>query len=153
GTPDLLAEAARRSFQAKAALVARDFREEKGRRELLNLGHTYGHVAETQANISHGRAVALGLAVAVELSRSLAGLAEAEAERITAVAEGLGGPWPPQPPAAEVRRLLKADKKIRGGALRFIALAAPGRPRLLEVTADDILEAAARVFRYGRRSR
>jgi 3-dehydroquinate synthetase len=57
GDPDLLAEMVWRSFTAKAALVARDFREEKGFRDVLNLGHTYGHVVEAQTGLSHGRAV------------------------------------------------------------------------------------------------
>gem|GEM_PF-1671331 len=143
GDQDLLAEAARRSFTAKAALVARDFREEKGLRDILNLGHTYGHVAEAYAGLSHGRAVALGLSVAAELSRSLAGFPDEEAARVKSVAARLGGPWPPPVPADEARRLLRADKKIRGGRLRFVALAAVERPVLAEVSADDILEAAA----------
>ena len=144
GDQELLAEASRRSFQAKAALVARDFREEKGLREVLNLGHTYGHVVEAQTGLSHGRAVALGLAVAAELSRDLAGFKEAE--RLKTVARRLGGPWPPPVPEAEARRLLRADKKIRGGRLRFVALAEVERPVILEVAADDILSAAERAL-------
>jgi len=145
GDRELLAETARRSFQAKAALVARDFREEKGLREVLNLGHTFGHVAEAHFGLNHGRAVALGLAVAAELSRTRAGLPASEAARIKAVSRRLGGPWPPPVPEAEARRLLRADKKIRSGRLRFVALAEVERPVLMEVSADEILEAAARV--------
>ncbi|MDR2934857.1 MAG: 3-dehydroquinate synthase [Candidatus Adiutrix sp.] len=143
GDQDLLAETARRSFQAKAALVARDFREEKGLREVLNLGHTYGHVAEAHAGLNHGRAVALGLSVAAELSRGRAGLPASEAARIQAVSGRLGGPWPPPVPEAAARRLLQADKKIRGGRLRFVALAEVERPVIMEVSADEILNAAA----------
>jgi 3-dehydroquinate synthetase len=146
GNQALLAETVRRSFKAKAALVARDFREEKGVREILNLGHTYGHVAEVRAGLSHGRAVALGLAVAAELSRELAGFPAGEAARIKDAAERLGGPWPPPVPAEEARLLLRADKKIRGGRLRFVALAAVERPIIMEVSADDILKAAKRAI-------
>ena len=146
GNQELLAEAARRSFQAKAALVAQDFREEKGLREVLNLGHTYGHAAEAHIGLSHGRAVALGLAVAAELSRDLAGFPADEAARLKKVCLRLGGPWPPPVPEGEARRLFKADKKIRNGRLRFVALAAVERPIIMEVSADDILNAAARVI-------
>jgi len=146
GDQELLAETARRSFRAKAALVARDFREEKGLREVLNLGHTYGHAAEAHLGLNHGRAVALGLAVAAELSRARAGFPAAEAAKIKAVAERLGGPWPPPVPEAEARRLLRADKKIRAGRLRFVALAAVERPVIMEVSADEILDAATRVL-------
>ena len=146
GDLELLAEAAQRSFQAKATLVARDFREEKGLRDVLNLGHTYGHVAEAHTGLSHGRAVTLGLAVAAELSRALAGFPANEAARLKEVSLRLGGPWPPPVPEAEARRLLKADKKIRGGHLRFVALAEVERPVIVEVSADDILSAAARAL-------
>jgi 3-dehydroquinate synthetase len=146
GNQELLAEAARRSFSAKAALVARDFREEKGLREILNLGHTYGHVAEAHAGLAHGRAVALGLAVAAELSRDRAGFPAKEAARLKAVASRLGGPWPPPVPEDAARRLLSADKKIRNGQIRFVALAEVERPVVLEVSADEILNAAARVL-------
>jgi 3-dehydroquinate synthetase len=90
--------------------------------------------------------VALGLAVAAELSRARTGFPAEEAERLKAVAFRLGGPWPPLIPEAAARRLLRADKKIRGGRLRFVALAAVERPVIVEVSPEEILEAAARVL-------
>jgi 3-dehydroquinate synthase len=157
GDLTLLAEVAARSYTAKARLVARDFREEQGIRDVLNLGHTYGHVVESfygnsalhsVANnhgpaLSHGRAVAVGLAVAAELSRPKLG--DAKADRVIRTARALGGPWPDLPPEETARALLMADKKIRGGALRFILLDDFEKPRLAEIEADEILKAARRL--------
>jgi 3-dehydroquinate synthase len=56
----------------KARIVAEDERETGGRRALLNLGHTFGHALEAETGLSdrllHGEAVAIGLALAYDLS-------------------------------------------------------------------------------------
>lgn len=147
GESDRLGEVIRRSYLAKAALVELDFREEKGIRDVLNLGHTYGHVLESYyaPELSHGRAVAFGLAVAADLSCRLGSLSENEAARVIETAGQLGRPWPDLPPDKLARDLLRADKKIRGDKLRFVILEALGRPRLIEVAADDILRSARSV--------
>jgi 3-dehydroquinate synthetase len=88
--------------------------------------------------------------VAAELSQTLAGLPKGEAARLTRVALRLGGPWPPPVPEAEARRLLQAEKKSRRGKLRVVLLAAVERPVLMEVSADDILNAAAEIYAKGR---
>jgi 3-dehydroquinate synthetase len=132
--------------------VARDFREELGMRDVLNLGHTYGHVVESHhgPSVSHGRAVALGLAVALQYSRDRHGFPPDAAEAAASVClELAGGEFPEAPPEVEVRRLLAFDKKIRGGSLKFVALSAPGRPVVDRIGPDEILAAAAKVGRRG----
>ncbi len=146
GDPALLAEVVRRSMAAKAALVARDFREERGLREVLNLGHTYGHALESHyaPRLSHGLAVAVGLAVAARLSAARRMMAGREAERIIGTVRRLTapGPWPEPPPEDRILALLLADKKIRNGRLRVVALEGAGRPRILEITPEALIEAA-----------
>ena len=60
GNPDKLAEAVRVSRQAKADIVASD-EKETGQRALLNLGHTFAHALEAEAEydgrLLHGEAV------------------------------------------------------------------------------------------------
>lgn len=149
GDLKLLAEVAERSCQAKAALAAQDFREEKGVRDVLNLGHTYGHVVESfyaAEGFSHGRAVAVGLAVTAELSR--AKLGDSKADRVIESSRRFGclEKWPELPPDDAARALLKSDKKIRGGKLRFILLDDFQKARLTEIEAETILLAARRVM-------
>src|SRR3546814_12989564 len=61
-----------KSVKAKAGIVADDERETSGRRALLNLGHTFGHALEAETGFSdtltHGEAVAAGMALAFRFS-------------------------------------------------------------------------------------
>ncbi|GHT50319.1 3-dehydroquinate synthase [Spirochaetia bacterium] len=58
----------------KAKLVLADPKETKGKRALLNLGHTFGHALESfygLGNITHGEAVAWGIICACKLGVEL----------------------------------------------------------------------------------
>ncbi|HEY8564341.1 MAG TPA: 3-dehydroquinate synthase [Beijerinckiaceae bacterium] len=118
------------SCRAKAAVVARDEREE-GDRALLNLGHTFAHALERvtgydAARLVHGEAVAIGLALAFRFSTTLGLCPGQDAERVaghlatvglpTALAAVPGG-------CGSVEALLDAmaqDKKVKAGRLTFI---------------------------------
>ena len=102
---------------------------ERGRRALLNLGHTFGHGIEAWSNfaIKHGQAVSLGMVCAMRLAQSM-GLCSGElVEEVTDVLARAG--LPVSLPAVDVDavwRLMQSDKKKRSGRLRFILLRAPG---------------------------
>ena len=72
--PDALAYAVRRSVEMKAEIVVRD-ETEQGDRALLNLGHTFCHALEAATGYSdrllHGEGVAIGCALAFELSSQM----------------------------------------------------------------------------------
>jgi len=80
-----LQKAIKRSCEIKAEIVGRD-EKEQGERALLNFGHTFGHVFETETNYSdeifHGEAVALGMVMAAKMSQNFAMISEAEFVRI-----------------------------------------------------------------------
>ncbi len=123
------------SVRMKAQIVAQDERETRGRRALLNLGHTFGHALEAETGFSdkllHGEAVALGMVLAARYSARLGHLAMAQAERITAALDAAGLP-------SEIAALgltcdgnrlaahMLHDKKMAGGTLPFILLRAIG---------------------------
>ena len=72
-----------KTIQIKADVVSRD-ETEQGVRKFLNLGHTFGHAIELYGNYkeySHGEAVALGMIMAVNLSRSKLGLNKNKAQK------------------------------------------------------------------------
>lgn len=132
-----VAYAVRRSCELKAEIVARDERE-SGPRALLNFGHTFGHAIEAALGYGvwlHGEAVAAGMAMAAELSVRLGMLSAAERERLRRLLERAGLPC--TVPAIGPERLLapmRADKKVRQGALRFVLLRAAGSA----VIRDDV---------------
>jgi 3-dehydroquinate synthase len=132
----------------KAGIVSRDEREERGERQLLNLGHTLGHAMEAAGGFrlySHGEAVGLGLRAALWLSRRLTGLGEAEEERgmellsAAGLPERLAGVDP-----EETVALVARDKKAAAGKAPFVLLEALGRPvRGVDVPQDLLRETVA----------
>ncbi|MDP6786764.1 MAG: 3-dehydroquinate synthase [Rhodospirillales bacterium] len=116
--------AVRASCAAKAAIVADDERE-SGRRQLLNLGHTFGHALEAQTGFSdallHGEAVAIGMVLAFDLSVRLGLCPPGDARRarrhlaergLPVSLTGLAGPdWT----ADGLFSHMLHDKKARGG--------------------------------------
>src|SRR5262249_49400090 len=71
GDSGAMVHAVAHSCRMKADIVSRDERE-TGERALLNLGHTFGHALEAATGYSdrllHGEAVAIGMALAFQLS-------------------------------------------------------------------------------------
>jgi len=110
------------SLRIKAMVVAED-RLEAGRREILNLGHTFGHAIEQVTNYrtSHGDAVGIGLRAAGLLALRTGRFSPEEHMRVLSLLALLRLPL--VAPSANVGALLDAmanDKKTRAGTLRFV---------------------------------
>ncbi len=122
-------EAVRRSVQMKADIVARD-ETEQGDRALLNLGHTFCHALEAATGYSdrllHGEGVAIGCALAFELSVRLGLCPQETPGRVRAHLRDMGtkvdmADIPGELPDAEgLLQLMGQDKKVVAGKLRFI---------------------------------
>lgn len=121
--------AVRRSVEMKAEIVVRD-ETEQGDRALLNLGHTFCHALETATGYSdrllHGEGVAIGCALAFELSARLGLCAQEDPSRVRAHLAEMGTKRdlrdiPGDLPSAEdLLTLMGQDKKVLDGQLRFI---------------------------------
>ncbi len=117
------------SCRAKAAVVAADERETGDIRALLNLGHTFGHAFEAEAGFSdallHGEGVALGMALAFDLSAARGLCPAADALRVRAHLVAAGFELSPvrlglAAPAARLLHHMRQDKKMKAGTLPFI---------------------------------
>lgn len=133
-----------RSVRCKASVVAADEREE-GVREVLNYGHTAGHGIEAASGyrVSHGRAVAWGMRVAIAISVRL-GLCEPElaAEQDSLLARhNLPGPLPDVSVEA-VLRSSESDKKSRAGERRWVLLRGRGRAEPGHAVPEPVAAAA-----------
>lgn len=137
------------AIEAKMKIVARDPREKSGIRQLLNLGHTFGHVIEAQLRWSHGRAVAQGLFFALEVGEAMGLTREKEFERAQALLAGVGlHPEHPKRPlkANVVKSLLAKDKKRDAkGAVTFVFLRKIGRPERKNVPIERLVSEARRL--------
>lgn len=143
GDMALRQRAVKRSVEMKAGIVSRDETEE-GERALLNLGHTFCHALEKATGYSsrllHGEGVAIGCALAFELSQRL-GLCSQEApSRVRAHLRAMGmkvdiSDIPGDlPDAAGLLALMGQDKKVVDGKLRFILARGIGQA----FVADDV---------------
>jgi 3-dehydroquinate synthase len=114
---EIVAEA----IKVKTMIVADD-RQEAGIRELLNLGHTFGHALETASGyrVSHGVGVALGLRAAGLLALRTGRYSEEEHYRVLATIALLGMPLRTSVGVDAALAAMQSDKKKRGGKLRFV---------------------------------
>ncbi|WP_136637559.1 3-dehydroquinate synthase [Pseudooceanicola onchidii] len=145
-----------RSCQMKADIVARD-ETEQGDRALLNLGHTFCHALEAATGYSdrllHGEGVAIGCALAFELSARLGLCAQEDPSRVRAHLRDMGmkvdlADIPGDLPTAEtLYDLMGQDKKVVDGEIRFIlargigdAFVTKGAPRdmVVQVLQDQL---------------
>ncbi len=143
-SPDLLAEAAR----VKVQIVREDPQEEKRFRHVLNLGHTLGHVWESLywlkgRPLSHGEAVAMGLAQEAWLSYRLGYLSEALLETVISWLEVRGYLQPLLSFSwAMWERVLAQDKKFwQGKQLLPLLREIGGSIPVVEVTMESLKEA------------
>ncbi|MAK59631.1 MAG: 3-dehydroquinate synthase [Ponticaulis sp.] len=129
GDLSALSEAVKTSCESKADVVAAD-ETERGRRALLNLGHTFGHAIEKargfDGRVLHGEAVATGMCMAYRYSRDLElcpGQDVVRAERLIAaagLAPTLSALKTGDFSADELLSHMFQDKKVESGALTLI---------------------------------
>ncbi|MGH2985339.1 MAG: 3-dehydroquinate synthase, partial [Solirubrobacterales bacterium] len=113
--------------RTKLAVVAADERD-RGRRAVLNLGHTVGHAIEAAGGYSrqrHGEAVGLGLLAALRLSG--AGDLRAEVGEMLA-RHGLPTELDPELSTDEILAAIERDKKRTAAGVGFVLLGRPGEP-------------------------
>jgi 3-dehydroquinate synthetase len=124
-TPGLVASCA----GIKLAIVARDPRE-GGERQLLNLGHTFGHGVEAAggfARYTHGESVAIGLRFAFLLAGALGRIGPLAIAEATEALRGAGLPVAVPPRlAGSAARLMGTDKKRTRAGLRWVLPRAHG---------------------------
>ncbi|MEL7259328.1 MAG: 3-dehydroquinate synthase [Pseudomonadota bacterium] len=121
--------AVKRSVEMKAEIVVRD-ETEQGDRALLNLGHTFCHALEAATGYSdrllHGEGVAIGCALAFELSSRMGLCAQEDPSRVRAYLRDmkmkvdLSDISGELPDAEGLLDLMAQDKKVIDGRLRFI---------------------------------
>jgi 3-dehydroquinate synthase len=138
-----------RSVEMKAGIVSRDETEE-GERALLNLGHTFCHALEKATGYSdrllHGEGVAIGCALAFEVSSRLGLCSQEDPSRVRAHLKAMGmrvdlADIPGDLPGAEALvALMGQDKKVVDGRLRFILARGIGAAFVAEDVPMDLVQ-------------
>lgn len=110
-----------RCVELKRDVVAQD-EFDTGLRMKLNLGHTIGHGVEAKSHftISHGKAVAIGMAIISRSALSLGLCSKACCQKILAILQQFGLPTKTHDTASELYAYTLSDKKRSGGTINLI---------------------------------
>jgi len=139
--PAVIEKLVRDSVRIKAAVVARDERE-TGERRMLNFGHTFGHGLEKVGRLSHGEAVAIGIALAAAISVRRGRLAVAAHERIMRLLKQLRLPCAASIDLRHLADAIRKDKKRRGETIHFVLLEDIGKAVVEEIDIDELMRLA-----------
>ncbi len=114
-----------RAIQVKINIIQED-PFDRGRRNVLNLGHTFAHAIEIVSShaVRHGEAVAMGLVAAANLSARLGYCSATLQNRIEASLEATALPTriPADVHPEKLFKTMSIDKKKKAGRLRFVLL-------------------------------
>ena len=150
GDSERLTHGVAHSCRMKAAIVGRDERE-SGERALLNLGHTFGHALEAATGYSdrllHGEGVAIGMALAFQLSEALGLSPAADTRRLMRHLKDVGLPAAiadipgPRPDAETLLTHMAHDKKAKAGRIMFVLVRGIGQAFTTMDVPEDALRA------------
>ncbi len=113
---------------------------DRGMRQLLNLGHTPAHSIEALSNfeISHGSAVAMGMAIMSRASCKLGILTEDECGDIISMIESHSLPSVCQYSAKQLADIALSDKKRSGNSISLIMPYSIGDARIYKTEIDKL---------------
>ena len=125
----------------KAEIVEAD-EFDRGNRQLLNLGHTFGHAIEacSELQISHGSAVAMGLVMATRAAVRLGLCPEEDLVDLISLLSSLGLPTECPFSAEELVKIALADKKRMGDTVTFVLPFGIGDSRLYRVSISEMTD-------------
>lgn len=139
----------KRSVEMKADIVVRD-EKESGDRALLNLGHTFCHALEAATGFSdrllHGEGVAIGCALAFELSARLGLCSQEDPSRVRAHLSDMKmkvdlSDIPGELPSSDALiELMKQDKKMMSGTLHFVLARGIGDAFITSDVPQDVVK-------------
>ena len=128
-----------RCVQWKRDVVMED-EFDTGARMKLNLGHTFGHGVEAKSHfsVSHGKAVAIGMAMVGRASAKSGICSEETSHRIQKILQLFGLPVSTEYTAEELYTYTLSDKKRSGGSLTLIVPKEIGHCEGISVPVDQL---------------
>lgn len=131
----------KRSVEIKADVVEKD-EKESGIRQILNFGHTFGHAVEKCSNytVSHGSAVAIGIAMVARACEKLGMIEKSYRERLEEILKKNSLPTRTDFDADALFEAMLSDKKRRNGNITLVLPKIPGECELLSLTLEKAKE-------------
>ncbi len=130
-----------RCVEMKRDIVSRD-EFDRGERQFLNLGHTFGHAIESCSGytLSHGHAVAMGMAIMCRAAVAKGLCDEATAALMEEILTLYGLPTAAPYGAGILALAALSDKKMKGGTITLVVPRTAGRCSLEQVASADLLD-------------
>lgn len=135
-----LAQLIRRCVEIKIKVVEEDETEE-GLRRILNFGHTIGHGVEKLENyigISHGEAVAIGMAAAVKMGESAGITRKGCYDKLTAILRSDRLPTETSWSGEAIYEALLTDKKKQGDDIYFVFIEDFGKTLVKKIPVTEL---------------
>ena len=134
-------EVVRRNVEIKAAVVGED-EKERGKRKLLNFGHTLGHAIEKCSGytVAHGRAVAVGMVLASRAAERLGYSPAGTLEAVRGACRRFDLPTECPYTASELYAAATGDKKRDGGSIDVVVLKEIGRAETVRLDLEGLRE-------------
>ncbi len=138
--PGILSVIVEKCVTIKSEIINKDETERLNTRQILNFGHTIGHVVETLTGYkkySHGEAVSMGMIEEIRLFRGN----EQRLNEIKRLLENYGLPvkMPEKIKSRDIKMVLIQDKKIWQNRIRMPVFKDIGRVHIKEVLCEDLL--------------
>ncbi len=136
-----LDEMIKKSAELKLDIVSRDPLD-KGERQLLNFGHTFGHAIEKLSDyeIKHGFAVAMGMALITEISHERGWCDGDTRDAIIGILDTWGYDMEIPYSMEEMIEVIRVDKKRKGDSIDLIIPYGIGDCRITRIPIDELHE-------------
>lgn len=138
----LLTDLIRKNVRIKMKIVMSD-PYEKNERKWLNFGHTLGHALENMHELSHGKAIAIGMTYASCVSMIYTGFKSVD--RIVDLLAQYNLPSFARFELKPVMDILAMDKKKQEGHINYVLLNKIGKPDIQPITTKELSQIFERI--------
>ena len=128
-----------RCVECKRDIVHED-EYDRGLRQLLNLGHTFGHAVEacSEYKVLHGQAVAIGMAMITRAAVAKGYCGTDTLDQLLGILRKYGLPTETSYPLRDLVDATASDKKLAGETLHLIVPEKIGRCRIVPIPLTEI---------------
>jgi 3-dehydroquinate synthase len=123
-----------KSIKVKEYFVGNDFKDNKSR-QILNVGHTFGHAIELKYKMSHGRAVIIGMIKELVFTEALGLTKLSTKENLLNLLKSLGINFD-QNLKVDWKTIIH-DKKVVGNKIIFPVIEGEGKAKLVSLYLKD----------------
>ena len=129
----------KQNVEIKYNVVVNDERE-TGERKLLNFGHTIGHAIENASNLSHGKAISIGMVAACRISEKINRFPESESSKVIDLLQKYELPVSFESDKEKTWEILQHDKKKAGTNMNFVVLDQLGKASVQPIQMERLHE-------------